>query len=107
CIGEAAASAVAAMKDGTVLLLENTRFHPGEEKNDPAFIAALAANADLYVNDAFSAAHRAHASTEGLARVLPAFAGRTMQAELEALTRALEKPVRPLVAVIGGAKVSS
>jgi phosphoglycerate kinase len=107
CIGEEAENAVAAMKDGAVLLLENTRFHPGEEKNDPAFAAALAANADLYVNDAFSAAHRAHASTEGLARLLPAFAGRTMQAELEALSRVLEKPVRPLVAVIGGAKVSS
>ncbi|TYR34598.1 phosphoglycerate kinase [Mesorhizobium microcysteis] len=107
CIGDAAASAIAAMKDGDVLLLENTRFHKGEEKNDPDFVKALAANGDLYVNDAFSAAHRAHASTEGLARVLPAYAGRTMQAELEALEKGLGKPVKPVVAIVGGAKVST
>jgi len=107
CIGEAAAEAVAALKDGGILLLENTRFHAGEEKNETDFVKALAANGDLYVNDAFSAAHRAHASTEGLAHVLPAYAGRTMQAELEALAKALEAPKRPVVAIVGGAKVSS
>jgi phosphoglycerate kinase len=107
CIGEAAAGAVNALKDGDVLLLENTRFHAGEEKNDPAFVAELAKLGDVYVNDAFSAAHRAHASTEGLARKLPAYAGRTMQAELEALTKGLEAPQRPVVAIVGGAKVST
>jgi len=107
CIGEAAARAVDALKDGDVLLLENTRFHPGEEKNDPAFVEALAKLGDLYVNDAFSAAHRAHASTEGLARALPAYAGRSMQAELDALTKGLEAPKRPVVAIVGGAKVST
>jgi phosphoglycerate kinase len=107
CIGEVAATAISAMKDGDVLLLENTRFHKGEEKNDPAFIAGLAALGDLYVNDAFSAAHRAHASTEGCARVLPAYAGRAMQAELDALTLALGSPTRPVAAIVGGAKVSS
>jgi phosphoglycerate kinase len=107
CIGEAAASIVAAIKDGDVALLENTRFHKGEEKNDPAFVEELAKNGDIYVNDAFSAAHRAHASTEGLARRLPAFAGRTMQAELEALESALTKPARPVMAIVGGAKVST
>ena len=107
CIGDPAETAVAAMKDGDVLLLENTRFHAGEEKNDKAFVQALAKLGDVYVNDAFSAAHRAHASTEGLARVLPAYAGRTMQAELDALTKGLEAPARPVVAVVGGAKVSS
>src|SRR5919107_6119863 len=107
CVGDAAESAVKALKDGDVLLLENTRFHPGEEKNDPAFVQALARLGDLYVNDAFSAAHRAHASTEGLARKLPAFAGRTMQAELDALTKGLEAPTRPVVAIVGGAKVST
>jgi len=107
CIGEAAASTVAAMKDGDVLLLENTRFHAGEEKNDPEFAKALAANGDIYVNDAFSAAHRAHASTEGLAHLLPAFAGRSMQAELEALEKGLGNPKRPVVAIVGGAKVST
>jgi phosphoglycerate kinase len=106
-IGEAAASAVSAMKNGDILLLENTRFHKGEEKNDPDFVKALAANGDIYVNDAFSAAHRAHASTEGLARHLPAYAGRTMQAELEALEKGLGEPVRPVVAIVGGAKVST
>jgi len=107
CIGEAATEAVDALKDGDIVLLENTRFHAGEEKNDTDFVKALAANGDLYVNDAFSAAHRAHASTEGLAHVLPAYAGRTMQAELEALAKALEAPKRPVVAIVGGAKVSS
>ena len=107
CIGEAAASAVARMNNGDILLLENTRFHKGEEKNDPDFTKALAANGDIYVNDAFSAAHRAHSSTEGLAHHLPAYAGRTMQAELEALEKGLGNPVRPVVAIVGGAKVSS
>ncbi|MDX7949926.1 phosphoglycerate kinase [Lichenihabitans sp. Uapishka_5] len=106
-IGEPALQAVQALKNGDVLLLENTRFHKGEEKNDDAFVEALAALGDIYVNDAFSAAHRAHASTEGLARRLPAYAGRSMQAEIEALTRALEKPERPVVAIVGGAKVST
>ena len=107
CIGDVAAQAVAKLGDGEVLLLENTRFHKGEEKNDPAFVAGLAKLGDLYVNDAFSAAHRAHASTEGLAHKLPAYAGRGMQAELEALSAALEQPKRPVAAVVGGAKVSS
>jgi len=107
CIGAEAAGAVAGMKDGDILLLENTRFHKGEEKNDPEFIGALAANGDLYVNDAFSAAHRAHASTEGLARLLPACAGRAMQAELEALEKGLGNPVKPVIAIVGGAKVST
>lgn len=107
CIGDKAASAVAELKNGDVLLLENTRFHKGEEKNDADFAAALAANGDIYVNDAFSAAHRAHASTEGLARHLPAYAGRTMQAELEALEKGLGKPKKPVVAIVGGAKVST
>ncbi|TIT47816.1 MAG: phosphoglycerate kinase, partial [Mesorhizobium sp.] len=99
--------AVAAMDKGDVLLLENTRFYKAEEKNDPAFAEQLAANGDIFVNDAFSAAHRAHASTEGLARLLPSFAGRTMQAELEALEKGLGNPVRPVVAIVGGAKVST
>ena len=107
CIGEEAAEAVARMKDGDILLLENTRFHKGEEKNDPAFAEALAKNGDIFVNDAFSAAHRAHASTEGLAHILPAFAGRTMQAELDALEKGLGNPVKPVVAIVGGAKVST
>ncbi|MEO0978787.1 MAG: phosphoglycerate kinase [Pseudomonadota bacterium] len=107
CIGPAAADAIAALPDGGVLLLENTRYHKGEEKNDPEFARALAANGDVYVNDAFSAAHRAHGSTEGIAKLLPAYAGRTMQAELEALGSALGEPVRPVLAVVGGAKVSS
>jgi len=107
CVGEAAASAIKAMQQGDVLLLENTRFHAGEEKNDPAFAKALAANGDLYVNDAFSAAHRAHASTEGVAHLLPSFAGRAMQAELDALDKGLGNPARPVVAIVGGAKVST
>uniref|UniRef100_A0A9E7ZS04 Phosphoglycerate kinase n=1 Tax=Bosea sp. NBC_00436 TaxID=2969620 RepID=A0A9E7ZS04_9HYPH len=107
CIGEDVAKALTAAKNGDVLLLENTRFHAGDEKNDPDFVKALAANGDLYVNDAFSAAHRAHASTEGLAHVLPAYAGRTMQAELEALSAGLDNPARPVMAIVGGAKVST
>jgi len=107
CIGELAKAAIAKMRDGDVLLLENTRFHKGEEKNDPAFVDALAELGDIYVNDAFSAAHRAHASTEGLAHKLPGYAGRTMQAELEALGKALDNPVRPVMAVVGGAKIST
>ncbi|PBB88535.1 phosphoglycerate kinase [Mesorhizobium sp. WSM3876] len=107
CIGDKAAEAVATMKNGDVLLLENTRFHKAEEKNEPSFTDKLAANGDIYVNDAFSAAHRAHASTEGLAHRLPAYAGRTMQAELEALEKGLGNPVRPVVAIVGGAKVST
>ncbi|MBM3529559.1 MAG: phosphoglycerate kinase [Alphaproteobacteria bacterium] len=107
CIGPVAETAVAEMKNGDVLCLENTRFHKGEEKNDPAFVEALAKLGDLWVNDAFSAAHRAHASTEGLGRKLPAYAGRTMQAELEALSKALEAPQRPVAAIVGGAKVST
>ena len=107
CIGAPASDAVAKMNNGDILLLENTRFHKEEEKNDAAFTKALAANGDIYVNDAFSAAHRAHSSTEGLARLLPAYAGRTMQAELEALEKGLGNPVRPVVAIVGGAKVST
>ncbi|MGP8119468.1 MAG: phosphoglycerate kinase [Xanthobacteraceae bacterium] len=107
CVGDVAAAAVAALRDGEILCLENTRFHPGEEKNDPAFVAALARLGDLWVNDAFSAAHRAHASTEGLGHALPAYAGRTMQAELDALSKALEHPTKPVVAIVGGAKVST
>jgi phosphoglycerate kinase len=107
CIGEAAERAVAAMKQGDILCLENTRFHPGEEKNDPKFVAALAKLGDIYVNDAFSVSHRAHASTEGLAHVLPAYAGRTLQAELEAFEKVLDRPARPLAAIVGGAKVST
>ncbi|MBU1316677.1 MAG: phosphoglycerate kinase [Alphaproteobacteria bacterium] len=107
CIGQPAEEAIAKMNNGDILLLENTRFHKGEEKNDPEFAAALAKNGDIYVNDAFSAAHRAHASTEGLARHLPAYAGRTMQEELEALEKGLGNPTRPVVAIVGGAKVST
>jgi len=107
CIGEKAEAAVGRMKPGDILCLENTRFHKGEEKNDAAFVAALAKLGDIWVNDAFSAAHRAHASTEGLGHKLPAYAGRSMQAELEALARALESPARPVAAIVGGAKVST
>jgi len=107
CVGEAAEAAVAAMKPGDILLLENTRFHSQEEQNDPGFVEKLSKLGDIYVNDAFSAAHRAHASTEGLARKLPAYAGRTMQAELEALGKALDHPQRPVIAIVGGAKVST
>jgi phosphoglycerate kinase len=107
CIGVSAQKAVAAMKDGDILCLENTRFHKEEEKNDRAFVAELAKLGDIWVNDAFSAAHRAHASTEGLGHVLPAYAGRTMQAELDALGKALDHPAKPVIAIIGGAKVST
>lgn len=107
CIGPEAKAAIAAAAQGDVVLLENTRFHAGEEKNDPALAAELAALGDVYVNDAFSAAHRAHASTEGIARLLPKAAGRLMEAELKALEAALGNPVRPVVAVVGGAKVST
>ncbi len=107
CIGPEAKAAIAAAAQGDVVLLENTRFHAGEEKNDPALAAEMAALGDVYVNDAFSAAHRAHASTEGLARLLPKAAGRLMEAELRALEAALGNPVRPVVAVVGGAKVST
>ncbi len=107
CIGEPAQRAVAALREGDVVVLENTRFHPGEEENDPAFAEALAKLGDVYVNDAFSAAHRAHASTEAVAHRLPAYAGRLMQAELEALEKALGTPARPVAAIVGGAKVST
>jgi phosphoglycerate kinase len=107
CVGDIAEKAIAAMKDGDILALENTRFHKEEEKNDPAFVEQLAKLGDIWVNDAFSAAHRAHASTEGLGHKLPAYAGRTMQAELEALRKALEAPTKPVIAIIGGAKVST
>jgi len=107
CMGAVAEAAIAKMKNGDVLLLENTRFYKGEEKNDPAIVEGLAKLGDIYVNDAFSAAHRAHASTEGVAHKLPAYAGRAMQAELEALTIALGSPERPVAAIVGGAKVST
>jgi phosphoglycerate kinase len=107
CVGEKAKAAVSELKNGDVLLLENTRFHAGEEANDPDFAKQLASLGDMYVNDAFSAAHRAHASTEGLAHLLPPAAGRSMQAELEHLHRALGDPMHPVMAVVGGAKVST
>ena len=107
CIGPPAENAVRALKPGELLLLENLRFHKEEEKNDGAFVDRLSALGDVYVNDAFSTAHRAHASTEGLANRLPAAAGRLMQAELEALHKALGAPKRPVCAVVGGAKVST
>ena len=107
CAGEAAAAGIAVMRGGDIAILENTRFHAGEEKNDPALSKAMAALGDLYVNDAFSAAHRAHCSTEGIAHLLPAFAGRAMEKELDALEAALGNPDRPVAAVVGGAKVST
>ena len=107
CIGDTAKAAVDVLQPGSFLLLENTRYHAGEEKNDPDFVKSLAAMGDVYVNDAFSAAHRAHASSEGLAHVLPAAAGRAMEKELKALSQALEDPDRPVVAIVGGAKVST
>ncbi|MBG0794835.1 phosphoglycerate kinase [Methylocystis sp. H62] len=107
CVGDAVAQVVDALKDGEVALLENTRFHKGEEKNAADFVDALARNGDIFVSDAFSAAHRAHASTEGIAHRLPAYAGRAMQAELEALQSALANPQRPVMAIVGGAKVST
>ena len=107
CVGEAAAHAVAALPEGGVVLLENLRFHAGEEADDPTFAAELAALGDLYVDDAFSAAHRAHASTAALAHLLPAYAGLSMQRELEALDKALGNPVRPVLGIVGGSKVST
>ncbi|MDQ8754743.1 phosphoglycerate kinase [Sphingosinicella sp. LHD-64] len=107
CCGPEAKEAIATLAPGDVAILENTRFHAGEEKNDPALAADMAELGDLYVNDAFSAAHRAHASTEGLAHLLPAYAGRSMEAELNALEKALGNPERPVAAVVGGAKVST
>lgn len=107
CIGPETEAAIAALPEGGVILLENLRFHPGEEANDPDFAAALAALGDVYVNDAFSAAHRAHASTEAITHRLPAAAGRNMEAELKALSAALDEPKRPVAAIVGGAKVSS
>tara|TARA_R110000868_G_scaffold26691_30_gene102609 strand:- start:797 stop:1993 length:1197 start_codon:yes stop_codon:yes gene_type:complete len=107
CVGETAQQAVAALVPGEVILLENTRFYPGEEENDPDLARQMAKLGDVFINDAFSAAHRAHVSTEGLARLLPAYAGRTMQAELEALEAGLGNPAAPVMAIVGGAKVSS
>lgn len=107
CIGPTAAAAISELPGGHVLVLENTRFYPGEEANDPAFAAQLAALGNVYINDAFSAAHRAHASTEGLARLLPHAAGRLMQMELDALEKALSKPERPVAALVGGSKIST
>lgn len=107
CIGDKAHSVISGMSDGDVVLLENTRFHAGEEKNDVAFCQELAKNGDIYVNDAFSAAHRAHASTEGLAKLLPSYAGRAMQQELAALDKGLGNPAQPVIALVGGAKVST
>lgn len=107
CIGNVPSEKISRMGNGNILLLENLRFHPGEEANDPEFAAKLAKLGDLYVNEAFSAAHRAHASTEGIAHLLPSFAGYEMEAELKALTAGLEKPKRPLLAIVGGAKVST
>jgi len=107
CQGDDAAAAIATLQPGDVAILENTRFHAGEEKNDPALVAAMAKLGDAYVNDAFSAAHRAHASTEGLAHTMPAYAGRAMEAELVALDKALGNPEHPVAAVVGGAKVST
>jgi phosphoglycerate kinase len=107
CIGPVAEAAVRVMKDGDILCLENTRFHRGEEKNDPAFVDALAALGDIWVNDAFSVSHRAHASSEGLGHKLPAYAGRSMEGELQAVTAALDAPQRPVAAIVGGAKVST
>lgn len=107
CIGDPVRKTAKNMLDGDVAVLENTRFHPGEEQNDPEFAKALAANGDVYVNDAFSAAHRAHASTEGIAHLLPSAAGRAMERELDYLKAALGAPERPMMAVVGGAKVST
>ena len=107
CVGEAAQKAVRAMSSGDVLLLENVRFHAGEEQNDPEFAQSLATLGDVYINDAFSAAHRAHASTEGIAHLLPAAAGLSMQAELDALQTALENPEKPVMAIVGGSKIST
>jgi phosphoglycerate kinase len=107
CVGEVAENAVAAMKPGDILCLENTRFHKGEEKNDPDFARELAGLGDIFVNDGFSVAHRAHASVEAIAHLLPAYAGRAMQEEIEALKKALQAPERPVAAIVGGAKIST
>ncbi|MBP8063014.1 MAG: phosphoglycerate kinase, partial [Brevundimonas sp.] len=107
CVGEEAKAMIADLPLGGVVLLENVRFHAGEEANDPAFAAQLAELGDVYVNDAFSAAHRAHASTEGVARLLPAYAGESMRRELDALDAALGKPKKPVIGIVGGAKVST
>ncbi|GAA5095730.1 phosphoglycerate kinase [Bartonella acomydis] len=107
CIGSAVKRAVDDLQDGGVLLLENVRFHLGEEKNDCAFAEALAHNGDLYVNDAFSVSHRAHASVEGITHLLPSYAGRSLQEELQALEKGLGNPTHPVIAIVGGAKVSS
>lgn len=107
CVGDSVKGALAAIPPGGAVLLENVRFHPGEEKNDPEFAKQLAANFDFYVNDAFSAAHRAHASTEGIAHILPAYAGKQMERELDALDSALGNPKRPVLGIVGGAKVST
>jgi phosphoglycerate kinase len=107
CIGDAAERAVAEMKSGDIICLENTRYYPGEEKNEQGFTASLARLGDIWVNDAFSVSHRAHASTEGLAHFLPAYAGRTLQAELEAFEKVLDNPTRPVAAIVGGAKIST
>ncbi|MBO6783572.1 MAG: phosphoglycerate kinase [Alphaproteobacteria bacterium] len=107
CVGDTALSASSALNDGEILVLENARFHTGEEANDPDFAKGLASLADVYVNDAFSTAHRAHASTEGVAHLLPSYAGRLMQAELEALGGALGEPERPVLAIVGGAKIAT
>jgi phosphoglycerate kinase len=107
CIGEIAKRTIDALPAGGIIVLENTRFHPGEEHNDPAFAKALAENGNVYVNDAFSCAHRAHASTEAIAHELPSYAGRAMEAELKALDAALGNPTHPVIAIVGGAKVST
>ncbi|WP_332060163.1 phosphoglycerate kinase [Bartonella sp. CB74] len=107
CIGEPVQIAIEMLRDGAILLLENVRFHSGEERNDCHFAEALARNADLYVNDAFSVSHRAHASVEGITRLLPSYAGRSLQRELQALEKGLDNPTHPVVAIVGGAKVSS
>lgn len=107
CVGPLAAAAVTALNAGEILVLENTRFHKGEKQNDPAFAAELAKLGDIYINDAFSVSHRAHASTEGLARLLPRAAGRLMEAELNALGKALSNPERPVAALVGGSKIST
>ncbi len=107
CIGPVAAEGIAAMRDGDIAMLENLRFYPGETANDPEFVRQLAENGDIYVSDAFSTSHRAHASTEGLAHLLPAYAGLLMMAEITALANALDNPARPVAAIVGGAKVST
>jgi phosphoglycerate kinase len=107
CVGAEAEQIIGAMQDGDIVVMENLRFHPGEEKNDAAFARQLSSLADVYVGDAFSCAHRAHASTEAIAHLMPSAAGRLMQAELEALTKALEIPQRPVAALVGGAKIST